>query len=177
MRAAVASDFDPIAELTNHFIAETAIHFGYEPVTGEALRAGWQGHRARYPTLVAELDGGFAGFCKAGPWRERAAYAWTVETGVYVRPALHRRGVGRALYAPLLDGLRAQGFQTVVAGIALPNDASVRLHEALGFAKVAHVARAGWKFGAWHDVGFWQRDLAAPGSPPAPLGPPVLASG
>jgi phosphinothricin acetyltransferase len=93
-------------------------------------------------------------------WREREAYAGTVETGVYVDPSFHRRGVGRALYAELFTRLRAAGFHTVIAGIALPNDASVRMHEASGFAHVGTCREVGRKFGQWWDVGFWQAPLA-----------------
>ena len=87
---------------------------------------------------------------------QRAAYRWTVESTIYVDPAEHRRGIGDALYAELLDRLRGLGFHSAVAVIALPNDPSVRLHERHGFAHVGHLGEAGFKHDAWHDVGFWQ---------------------
>jgi phosphinothricin acetyltransferase len=96
----------------------------------------------------------------AGPWNERAAYRWTVESTIYVDPSAHRRGVGDSLYDELLNRLRQQGFHSAVAVIALPNDPSVRLHERHGFARVGYLLEAGYKHGAWHDVGFWQCQLA-----------------
>ncbi len=173
IRAARESDFDAIADLVNHYIRETAIHFGTDTVTAAELHEGWRGHEEVYPCLVAEVDGRFAGYSKAGVFRERAAYAWTTETTVYVERGLERKGVGKALYQRLFAILCAQGFQSAIGGIALPNDASVRLHEALGFMKVAHVVRAGWKFGRFHDLGFWQRDLHPPSGAPRPIVAPV----
>jgi L-amino acid N-acyltransferase YncA len=159
IRPANAQDFDAVAALTNHFIVHTSIHFGTEPVTAAELRASWEKSAGVYPYLVAESEGRFAGYAKAGVWRERAAYRWTPEAGIYVEEWTRGKGVGTALYRALLNELTARGFESVIGGITLPNDASVRLHERCGFVKVGHVARAGWKFGAWHDVGFWQAML------------------
>jgi phosphinothricin acetyltransferase len=172
VRAAEAGDFEAIAALTNVFIRETTIHFGYDPVSADELRASWEAARTRYPWLVAEVDGRFAGYCKAGVWRERAAYGWTPECGVYVEPFVRRQGVGRALYERLIDVMRRQGFHSIVAGVTLPNDASVRLHESVGFVHIGTVRRAGWKLGRWSDVGFWQRELAPEGHVPGPIAPP-----
>jgi len=154
-----ARDVAPANALTNHFIAHTSTHFGSVAATDEAFAAAWEKGRARYPWLAAEVDGRFAGYAKAGVWRERDAYARTAETGLYVADGLRGRGVGRALYAVLLQRLRAMGFHTVVAGVTLPNEASVRLHEAVGFRPVGVFHAVGHKFGAWHDVGFWELDL------------------
>lgn len=156
IRLAATDDFEAIAALTNHWIRTTAIHFSYEDVAAEALQRSWREHIDVYPWLVAEVDGSFAGYAKAGIWRGRTAYSWTPETTVYVTPDRHRRGVGRRLYERLLAVLRAQGFRSAIGGIALPNPASVALHERLGFAHVGTVRDAGHKFGRWHDVGFWQ---------------------
>ena len=92
----------------------------------------------------------------AAPWNGRAAYQWTVEATVYVDPSRQRRGVGDALYTELLARLRRQGFHSAVGVIALPNEPSVRLHERHGFVRVGRLIEAGYKLGAWHDVGFWQ---------------------
>ncbi len=160
-------DWDAIARLTNVYIAGTAVHFGTEPVSGAELRDAWWPRRERYPFLVA-VDGGgrFLGYAKAGTWRERAAYAWTAEVGIYVEAHAHGRGVGTALYRELVDACRARGFQSLVGGITLPNDASCSLHESLGFRRVATFARAGWKLGAWHDVAFFQLMLGDGAAPP-----------
>lgn len=100
------------------------------------------------------------GYAYASPHRAREAYRLTVETSVYVAPEAQGQGVGRALYEALLGDLRDRGFAVALAGITLPNEASVALHEATGFAPVGVFRGIGWKFGAWHDVGWWQRRLA-----------------
>jgi L-amino acid N-acyltransferase YncA len=159
IRAAAADDFDAIAAITNHYIATTAIHFGYEPVTAAELLDTWQ-HKLRYPWLVDDT-GEVRGYAKGGPWRDRAAYQWTVETGIYVADNVRGGGIGRALYAALIERLAAAGFRSAVAGITMPNDASVRLHERLGFVPVGTFKDAGYKLGTWHDVAWFQRPLAA----------------
>lgn len=131
----------------------------------------------RFPFLVAERDGEVAGFAYAGPHRTRAAYRWSADVSVYVDERFHRRGVGRELYAALLDLLRRQGIRRVHAGITLPNPSSVGLHEAMGFRAVGVTPRVGYKHGAWRDVGWFQADLApddAHEPPDEPLGPQRL---
>lgn len=165
IREVCGADFVAIAALTNIYIVRTSIHFGYEPVTADELAASWRKGRERYPFLVAEVERAdaagrvakvFAGYAKAGTWRERAAYQWTTEVGIYVEEEFHRAGVGRALYAKLLDELKTRGFHSAVGGITMPNDPSVRLHESMGFRHVGTFRQAGWKFDAWHDVAFYQ---------------------
>jgi len=126
-----------------------------------------------YPWLVAELDGEIAGYTYACPHRRRPAYRWAVEVSVYVGAERRRQGVGRALYTALAARLRAQRFHVACAGITLPNEASVALHEGLGFIPVGVYRRIGWKDGAWRDVGWWQLELQPPGEgkPPEPLPP------
>ena len=164
IRAAHADDFDAIAAITNHYIATSAIHFGYEPVTADELRNGWRNH-PRHPYLVDDRDGVVA-YAKAAPWRERAAYAWTAEVGIYVADAVRGRGIGAALYVALLDAVTAAGFRSAVAGITMPNDASVALHARLGFEPVGTFRDAGWKNGAWHAVAFFQKMLSTSQEPP-----------
>ena len=159
VREFAEADVAPANALTNHFIRETPIHFGTLPATDEDFAAVWAKGRARYPWLAAERGGRFAGYCKAGLWRERDAYARTVETGIYVTRDAQGRGVGRALYEALFARLRDAGFHAAVAGITLPNDPSVRLHESVGFTPVGVFREVGRKFDAWHDVGFWQAML------------------
>jgi len=168
VRAARDDDFAAIAAITNHYIATTAIHFAYEPVAVEELHAQWQRGRAKFPWLVVERDGDVAGYAKAGTWRERAAYGWTTEVGLYVADSQRGRGLGRALYGALLDELTRRGFRSAIAGIALPNDASRELHRAFGFTSIGVTEDAGWKNGAWHAVEFWQKRLATGSEPPAP---------
>ena len=170
IRGLIDDDWAPIAELTNHYILHTSVHFSTDPVSVEELREGWEPYRVRYPFLVATLDDRFAGFAKASRWRERDAYAWTCETSIYLCDHIHGRGLGRRFYAALLDECRRRGFESAIGGGALPNDRSVRLHRDLGFVDAGVVRRAGWKFGAWHDVGFYQLMLGD-AQPPRPFEP------
>ena len=119
-----------------------------------------------HPWLVAERDGMVAGYAYAGKHRERSAYRWSVDVTAYVDEGSRRAGVGRALYGELLVTLRRQGFHAAFAGIALPNAASIALHEALGFRKLGVYQDAGFKNGQWHDVGWWQLRLSTGGGIP-----------
>ncbi|MFO1054490.1 MAG: N-acetyltransferase family protein [Planctomycetota bacterium] len=176
LRLAEPRDFGSIAELTNEFIRRTAVHFGAQPVTAAELEDLWRGKQERYPWLVAECEDQFAGYAKAGTWRERAAYAWTAETTIYMVERFRGRGVGKRLYRRLIDLLHAQGFRSLIGGITLPNDASVGLHEELGFVSIGVVADAGFKFGRWHDVGFWQKRLVRDAeAQPGPILAPAVA--
>lgn len=159
VRASEAADAGAMAELTNYFIRETAIHFGTEELPASYFAEAIARDRGRYPWLTAEVDGRFAGYAKAGLWRERAAYARTVETGIYIASEFRGRGVGRALYARMFEELKTAGYHAVVAGATMPNDASVRLHESVGFEFVGRFREVGRKFDQWHDVGWWQRML------------------
>lgn len=159
IRPTMEADFPAIAELTNVFITTSAVHFAYEPVTTAEMREQWEQTREKYPWLTAECEGRFAGYAKASMWRSRTAYSWTAEAGIYMHADFRGRGMGRALYAALIEELRRRGFRSVIGGIALPNEASVKLHESLGFVSVGVVREAGYKMGRWHDVGFWQRVL------------------
>lgn len=166
IRPARADDFTAITAITNHYITETSIHFAYEALTVEALRGMWERQSDRHPWLVAE-DGppGSAnqpvlGYAKSGVWRDRAAYAWTAEVGLYIDPAARGRGLGTALYEQLLNQLRMHNFRSAVAGITLPNAQSIGLHKKFGFEHVGTFADVGWKQGEWHDVDWWQKRFA-----------------
>lgn len=159
IRPARADDFEAIAAITNHYITTTSIHFAYEPIAVAELRAMWERYRDRHPWFVTEDASEVLGYAKAGVWRERAAYNWTCEVGLYIADHARGRGIGRALYSRLLDECDRLGFRSVVAGITLPNPASIALHEKLGFERVGTFEDAGWKNGAWHAVEFWQKRL------------------
>lgn len=123
-----------------------------------------------YPWLVAESAARVVGYAYACRHRDRHAYQWSVDVAVYLRADAQRQGVGRRLYGMLFELLRAQGYVNAYAGIALPNDASVGLHQALGFRQVGVYQQVGYKLGQWRDVGWWQLGLQ-PGAnpPPAPM--------
>jgi L-amino acid N-acyltransferase YncA len=129
-----------------------------------------------HPWLVAEEEGEVSGYAYGCPHRSRAAYRWATDVSAYIAEGRRGRGLGRALYEALLERLRRQGFQVACAGITLPNEASVRLHERLGFEPVGVYRRIGWKSGAWHDVGWWELELTiATAQPPAEPLPPERA--
>ena len=127
-----------------------------------------------YPWLVAEIDGAVVGYAYASRHHERASYRWSANVTVYISPDHHRRGIGRALYEALFDLLDRQGLHELCAGITLPNAASVRLHESLGFRLVGVYEGIGYKLGSWRDVGWWQKPLRERSAdPPGVLGGPV----
>lgn len=155
VRLATEVDLVHIRQIVNHFIENTVINFRTEPQSLDEWRDDWGRLQSRFPWLVA-VDDRIVGVAYAAPWNYRAAYQWTAEVTVYVDPSRQRRGAGDALYTELLDRMRRKGFHSVVAVIALPNEPSVRLHERHGFTRVGQLVDAGYKQGAWHDVGFWQ---------------------
>jgi phosphinothricin acetyltransferase len=161
VRPAADDDLERVCEILNYYIEKTAFNFRTEPQSVDDVRSQWRQRHQRFPWLVATDGAALVGVAYAGPWHERAAYRWTVESTVYVDASAHRRGVGGALYTELLSRLRSKGFHSAVAIIALPNDPSVRLHERHGFAQVGQLREAGYKHDAWHDVGFWQCQLGS----------------
>ena len=165
-------DIAAIAAITNYYITTSAIHFAYEPVPESQILGYWKSHRDRFPWLVIEDAGQVVGFAKSGTWRDRAAYAWTAETGVYLADGARGRGLGRRVYLALLDELARRGFRSAVAGITLPNDASAALHVSLGFEPVGTFRDVGWKLGMWRDVAFWQKRFATDAA--GPIEPKLL---
>ncbi|MDQ6745216.1 MAG: N-acetyltransferase family protein [Actinomycetota bacterium] len=162
------------ARIYSSFVTGTVVSLEEDPPGESEMARRIMRISAAYPWLAAEADGETAGFAYASRHRERAAYRWAADVSVYVDPRHHRRGIGSALLRQLLALLRRQGLWMACAGITLPNEASVALHEALGFAPVGIYRRIGYKNAAWQDVGCWQRPLrpVADGPPPEP-GPPV----
>jgi phosphinothricin acetyltransferase len=157
IRPAVAADAGTIAAIYNHYITETIVTFEEEPVSATEIEGRVaEVQAASFPWLVAEETGRVVGYAYASSWKTRCAYRFSLESTVYLAPAQTRRGLGSRLYGTLLPELRGLGIHAVVAGIALPNAASVALHERFGFRKVAHFPEVGFKFDRWIDVGYWQ---------------------
>lgn len=157
IRAAAAGDSAAIAAIYNHYVAKTVITFEEEPVAArEMARRIEDAGSASLPWLVAEREGQVVGYAYATPWRARSAYRFSVEVTVYVDPECPRLGIGRRLYEALLPTLKTRGIHAAFGVIALPNDASVALHERFGFEKVAHLREVGYKFDRWIDVGYWE---------------------
>jgi L-amino acid N-acyltransferase YncA len=166
-----ARDADVCAAIYAPFVAGTAISFEAVPPTQAEFAARIERMAATHAFLVAVGDDGtVAGFAYGCPHRERAAYRWATEVSVYLADGCRGRGIGRALYAELLPRLGRRGYQVALAGVALPNDASLALHRACGFEPVGTFRRIGWKDGGWRDVTWLQLELvpAAPTPPPEP---------
>jgi phosphinothricin acetyltransferase len=162
IRPAEQRDSAAIAAIYNHYVATTCITFETESVSNEKMGARIdETHSSNLPWLIAEEDGAVVGYAYASKWKGRCAYRYSVESTVYLDPASKGKGLGRALYVALIEALRTRSMQTVIGGIALPNDASIALHERMGFEKVAHFKRVGFKQDRWIDVGYWQLLLDA----------------
>jgi L-amino acid N-acyltransferase YncA len=160
VRAATVLDAESVARIYNHYIRETVVTFEEEPLSAsEIARRIEEVQRASLYWLVAERDGNVIGYAYAGKWNRRSAYRFAAEVTVYIDPDHVGRGLGSRLYRQLFTLLERQGIHAVIGGIALPNEASVALHEKFGLQKVAHLKEVGFKFNRWIDVGYWQRFL------------------
>jgi L-amino acid N-acyltransferase YncA len=157
IRHVTATDADAIAAIYNHYVVNTTISFEETPVApAEIARRIDNIVSTGLPWFVLESAGSVIGYAYASRWRERAAYRFAVESTIYLRPDAIGRGHARALYQNLLDALSGIGVHAILAGIALPNQASIRLHEQLGFEQVARFREVGRKFGRWVDVDYWE---------------------
>src|SRR4051812_37410844 len=164
VREATAADAAACAAIYAPYVTDTAVSFETEPPGPDEMAARIA---AAHLWLVLEDAGRVAGYAYAARWAPRAAYRWACEVSVYLERGRRRTGGGRALYEALLPRLAARGFRVAVAGMTLPNPASVGLHRALGFEPVGTYRRIGYKHGAWHDVAWTQRVLADDDGPPA----------
>lgn len=155
------------------YVESTPISFEERPPSPRELAARIERVAATHPWLVAEAEGEVVGYAYGCRLQQRPAYRWAAEVSVYLAGDRRGHGLGRELYEALFERLRAQRFRVLFAGITMPNDASVSLHERLGFARVGISPRIGWKQGRWHDVSWWQLELVPPGEgpPPEPLPP------
>jgi L-amino acid N-acyltransferase YncA len=154
------------------FVTGSAISFEETPPDAAEFTSRIGRIAQTHPWLVAELDGEVVGFAYGSLHRERAAYRWAADVSVYIAAKAQRRGIGRELYQTLFELLKRQGFFTLCAGITLPNDASVGLHEALGFQRIGVYRRIGFKQGFWRDVGWWQLEMLPPDAPRSEPGAP-----
>ena len=160
IRLATEADAPAFAEIYAPVVRDTAISFEMVPPDAAEFRERLRNVLRLAPWIVREDDGRVTGYAYATSFRARPAYRFTAETSVYVRTGERGRGVGRSLYEELLARLVRQGFRRAIGGITLPNAASVALHESLGYTPVGVFRAVGFKFGKWHDVGFWERQLA-----------------
>lgn len=171
IRLATPMDAAEIAAIYAPAVLERATSFELDPPAPDEMAQRIAKVTSRYPWLVAVDTEGVRGYAYASAHRDRPAYGWAVEVTAYVRADSHRRGIGRCLYEALFAVLALQGFRRAYAGIALPNDASVALHRAVGFRKVGVYRRVGYKLGRWHDVAWFGREIAPPIADPPPPRP------
>ncbi len=157
VRPAIASDAEALARIYNYYVLNTVITFEEEPVSAAIMAARVADvQNASLPWLVADLDGAVVGYSYASKWKVRSAYRYSVETTIYLEHGHEGQGLGTRLYSELLSILRGQGIHAAMGGAALPNEASVALHEKLGFERVATFRQVGFKHQKWVDVAYWQ---------------------
>ena len=173
IRRATEEDAAAIADIYAPYVESTAITFETEPIGADEIAERMQTAGGLYPWLVVEEEGRIAGYAYAGQFNVRQAYRFSVYTTVYLRNEERGRGLGNRIYRRLLDDLADQGFTQAIALITLPNEASVALHEKLGFAHTGFLSRIGYKLGGWHDVGIWQAQLTDAAASPREPRPPA----
>ena len=160
VRVSRPEDARAVVDIYNHYVLTTAITFEEQAVPESDMAARMRNiEAAGLPWLVAEVDGVVVGFAYAGKWNARSAYRYSAESTVYVAHDNRAKRVGSTLYEALIARLKQAGYHTLIGGIVVPNEASVRLHERFGFVKTALFREVGFKFGQWRDVGYWQRNL------------------
>ena len=169
IRVATEDDAPGMLEIYGPVVRDTAISFETCPPDTEEFCGRIRTSLEQRLWLVCESNGVIGGYAYATQFNPRESYIWSVEVSVYVHPAFHRRGIGRALYMSLFRCLALQGYCTAVARITLPNPASVALHESMGFQAVGVNRGIGYKHGQWHDVGIWQMEIQP--RPPSPMAP------
>ena len=150
-------DAKEISKIYNYYIKHTVITFEEQAVSIEEMKRRIRTTTADLPWLVFENHQGVAGYAYAGKWKSRSAYKHSAEVTVYLSQDQTGRGIGTALYRALIEEIGHMNYHVVIGGVALPNAASVALHEKLGFKKVAHFEEVGYKFDQWIDVAYWQR--------------------
>ena len=161
VRPAVAEDLERINDIYNHYVLHSQATFDLVPITMEARRE-WFTHYSTggpHRLLVADEDGLVLGFATSSPFRPRAAYATSVETSVYCDPDRIGVGIGSLLYEKLFAAIEGEDLHRAYAGVSLPNDASVSLHERFGFVKVGEYTEVGRKFGRYWNVGWFEKPL------------------
>jgi L-amino acid N-acyltransferase YncA len=167
VRDATERDAEGCAAIYAPYVTDSAISFETEPPSPGDMAGRIAAASRTHAWVVLEDQGRVVGYAYGGPFHPRAAYRWTCEVSVYLELGRRRSGGGRALYEALFARLAERGFRMAVAGMALPNEASVRFHRAMGFEPVGTYRRVGFKQGAWHDVAWTQRAIATDDDPPS----------
>lgn len=156
VRTVKLKDANEISEIYNYYILNSIVTFEETPVTVGEMREKIKSINSKLPWIVYEKDQQILGYAYASEWKSRCSYKYSVESTIYLRQGEEKKGVGTSLYTELIERLINIGFHVVIGGISLPNDASIALHEKLGFKKIAHFKEVGYKFENWVDVGYWE---------------------
>ncbi len=156
IRKVCIEDAPALCAIYNYYVEKTTITFEEEPLTVSEMQNRIKTVTAKYPWLVYCKDSCVSGFAYACQWKSRSAYKFSVESAIYLDKTITGKGIGKKLYPELLRLLRAQNIHAVIGGIAIPNDASIALHEKYGFKQIGHFKEVGYKFSKWIDVGYWQ---------------------
>ncbi len=167
VRDASERDAEACAAIYAPYVTDTAITFESDPPLPAEMAQRIATALRAHAWVVLGNEGRVVGYAYGGPFKSRAAYRWACEVSVYLERGRRRTGGGRALYDALFARLAQRGFRTAVAGMTLPNDASVGLHRAMGFEPVGTYRRIGWKHDTWHDVAWAQRTIATGQDPPS----------
>ena len=156
IRPVKTEDVNELSEIYNHYVVTSIATFETEIISELEMLKRVETNSKKYPWLVLEIQQEIVGYAYATAWKTRQAYAQTVESTIYLRENVQAKGLGYKLYSSLIEILQKQGLHAVLAGISLPNEPSIRLHEKLGFERAGTLKEVGNKFGRWIDVGYWQ---------------------
>lgn len=159
LRPATSIDAARCAEIYAPYVTDNWVSFELDPPDAAEMARRIENYGTSHGWLVAEVEGKIAGYAYGSPHRTREAYATSADVAVYVDAAFARTGIGRQLYEALFPALKYRKIHAIFAGIALPNDASIGLHQTMGFTPIGIYRQVGWKMGGWRDVGWWQRLL------------------
>ncbi len=157
IRKATSDDVQAITDIYNYYIKNSPSTFEEEELSVNEMANRIQDVSEKYVWLIGVVDDEVVGYAYAAQWKTRSAYRLTVETSVYLKNGLSGNGYGKYLYTELLDQVEELGYKCLIGGISLPNEASIRLHESLGFVKIGQFIKVGIKFGKWIDVGYWEK--------------------
>jgi L-amino acid N-acyltransferase YncA len=156
IRFVLPADAASLCAIYNYYIENTVVTFEEQSVTEQEMCERINAASKVHPWLVFELEGEVVGYAYVSEWKSRYAYRFSLETSVYLSPSQQGNGIGTRLYQCLIEELKKTHCHSLIAGISLPNAASIALHEKLDFEKIGHFKEVGWKFGQWVDVGYWE---------------------
>lgn len=159
IRSVTIEDSKQLIDIYNHYIENSTATFEEEPIDVIEMKKRIEEIIPKLPWIVYQKKGDILGYAYASPWKSRSAYRYSFEISIYIKFNSQRKGIGTKLYTELIKHLKILGAHSIIGGITLPNDSSIKLHEKFGFKKVAEFEEIGFKFGKWLNVGYWQLDI------------------